>query len=47
MSTQFDRLRECGGVIRIDVGPVGHALLFDEIALAGQHSQDARDDLDE
>jgi hypothetical protein len=34
-------------VIRIDVGQVAHALLFDEIALAGQHSHDARDDLDE
>jgi hypothetical protein len=34
-------------IIRIDVGRVAHALLFDKIALAGQHCHDARDDLDE
>ena len=32
-------------VIRIDIGQVGHALLFDQIALAGQHFEQARDDL--
>jgi hypothetical protein len=32
-------------IIRIHVGQVGHALLFDQIALAGQHSQQARNDL--
>jgi hypothetical protein len=34
-------------VIEIDVGHVSHALLFDEIAVAGQHFHEARDDLGE
>jgi hypothetical protein len=33
--------------IRISFGEGGHALRFDEIALAGQRSHDARDDLGE
>ena len=31
-------------MIRIHVGYVGHALLFDEIAKSGQHFHQARDD---
>ena len=36
-------------VLRIEgpvrIGHIGHALFFDQMPLAGQHSQDARDDL--
>ena len=48
-----DSIRAGGGlqglerVIGIDVGHVSHALLFDEIAVAGQHFHEARDDLGE
>jgi hypothetical protein len=32
-------------VIRIGLGQVAHRLFFDEVALASQQPQDARDDL--
>jgi hypothetical protein len=38
------RLQGRERVIGIDVGHVGHALLFDQMALAGEHFQEARDD---
>ena len=39
------RLQGHERVMRIDVGQVGHASLFDQIAQAGQQFEQARDDL--
>ena len=41
------RLQGRERVVATDAGQVGHGLLFDQMALAGQPAQDARDDLDE